>query len=96
MNQDPEGGKNILKHEQESRPGSGFDDLVPDVFRFPKTQSSKEKIFKLRWYTLIKVHFKKCFFQQMDVKFLSAMLLLYFLLPDTKHSKLASRTDYMA
>ena len=43
VKQDPEGGKNILKHEQKSRPG--FDDLVPDVFRFPKDLLSKKSIF---------------------------------------------------
>ena len=40
--------KNTLKYEQESRPESGCKYLVPDVFRFRKTQSSKKKIFKLK------------------------------------------------
>ena len=45
-------------------------------------------------YKLWKVHIQTYFLQQMDVKYLSAMLLLYFLLPDTKHSKLASHRLY--
>ena len=45
VKQNPEGCKNILEYEQESRPGSGFDDLVPNMFRYPKIQSKKQKIF---------------------------------------------------